>query len=94
MHFKTMTWNVNESSNSGGRVDAQLEYIGEVGADVVMLQAVRWETWLPTWLDGHGRKRASLESVERPRADGGGVRGDIAHVWHARSGLREVIRGR
>jgi exodeoxyribonuclease III len=52
MHFKALTWNVNESSNSGGRIDAQLELIRQLAPDLVMLQAVRWEKWLPVWLAG------------------------------------------
>ena len=47
MRLRAMTWNVNESSNGGGRIDAQVEVIATLEPDLVMLQAVRWKQWLP-----------------------------------------------
>ncbi|MFC5973951.1 endonuclease/exonuclease/phosphatase family protein [Halomarina salina] len=50
-----MTWNVNKSANSAGRIDDQLEYIAECDVDVLLLQEVRYgrdHRWVDAWKTG------------------------------------------
>lgn len=51
MTYTAAVWNVNESSNRNGRIDAQLERIAGWDADLVVLRAVR-RNWLGRWRDG------------------------------------------
>lgn len=58
--MKAAVWNVHESANGNGRIDAQLERIGEWDVDVLMLRAVR-RSWLEHWREGLGE--LGFESV-------------------------------
>lgn len=53
--MRVLSWNVNQSANSSGRIDRQLEVIEDHDADVVLLQGVRYEgarRWLDNWIEG------------------------------------------
>lgn len=50
--MRVMTWNVDKSANSAGRIDKQLEFIADLDPDVLMLQEVRHGTdqqWVEAW---------------------------------------------
>jgi hypothetical protein len=51
MKYTVGLWNVQESSDADGRIEAQLEEVGSWGADLVVLRAVR-RSWLECWREG------------------------------------------
>lgn len=65
--MRVMSWNVNKSANSSGRIDEQLAFIEERDVDVLMLQEVR-----------HGRNQKWVDAWEQGLMDIG--LGSIAHT--------------
>lgn len=50
-----MSWNVNKSANSSGRIDRQLDFIESCDVDVLFLQEVRHrhdQKWVDVWKEG------------------------------------------
>jgi endonuclease/exonuclease/phosphatase family metal-dependent hydrolase len=50
-----MSWNVNKSANSSGRIDRQLDFIDSCDVDVLLLQEVRHghdQQWVDVWKEG------------------------------------------
>jgi len=53
--MRVVSWNVDQSANSNGRIDRQLETIGILDPDLLLLQEVRYSganDWLQHWRDG------------------------------------------
>lgn len=53
--MRVMSWNVNKSANSSGRIDKQLEFIQSRKVDVLLLQEVRHgrdQQWVDVWKEG------------------------------------------
>jgi endonuclease/exonuclease/phosphatase family metal-dependent hydrolase len=53
--MRVMSWNVNKSANSAGRIDRQLDVIAECDVDAVLLQEVRHgreQQWVDAWQEG------------------------------------------
>lgn len=63
--MRVMSWNVNKSANSSGRIDEQLDFIRQCDVDVLLVQEVRYgsdKQWLETWRDG--LKQQGLGEIE------------------------------
>lgn len=55
--MRVMSWNVNKSANSAGRIDNQLDFIEGCDVDVLLLQEVRHgkdQQWVDIWEQGLG----------------------------------------
>lgn len=53
--MRVMSWNVQKSSNREGRIDEQLDFIENLGVDVLLLQEVRYgkdQKWVDDWKQG------------------------------------------
>lgn len=53
--MRVMSWNVQKSANSSGRIDEQLDFIDDCDVDVLFLQEVRYGTdqrWIEAWQEG------------------------------------------
>lgn len=63
--MRVMSWNVNKSANSSGRIDDQLDFIHQHDVDVLLLQEVRNgkdQQWLDVWK--RGLEDLGLGSIE------------------------------
>jgi endonuclease/exonuclease/phosphatase family metal-dependent hydrolase len=53
--MRIMSWNVDQSANSSGRIDNQLEAIAQIDPDILLLQEARYYSahqWLEDWRAG------------------------------------------
>ncbi|MFD1513473.1 endonuclease/exonuclease/phosphatase family protein [Halomarina rubra] len=53
--MRVVSWNVNKSANSAGRIDDQLEVLEAIDPDIILLQEVRYgadQQWVDVWKQG------------------------------------------